>query len=222
MHRAFALLVALLCLNACGNGRGAHGSATDAPFSACQLPGNWGFGGSCISGRIDPAGSTFSLAAYRGIAVSMSFGANNSGDGVPFIIGNATGDGDISGKLNERIDFPVFGTAPCVQADYTATACLGKPLVYILIVNVGNVPVTFRSTPRIVVATTGRLRNGTRCAIDTMVWSHASPPSPVWLLRDKFAIASGGRLDFESRPTSQSYPSGGHFTVFAVVCDLPA
>jgi hypothetical protein len=183
------------------------------PVNACDIPRGWFFKGSCSLQLVASDGATFALLPYRDISVTVKFGLNDAVGRVPFIIGDATGYGDVGGLLNGSIPFSGYGT--CLKADRTAAPCIGKALIYFIVANGGRVRVVLNATPEIDVASVHGFP-GKQCALATMISADAH--GTAWVVPPDFAIRTVNLLRFSSKPTPQTYPSGGSFTVFAVVC----
>ncbi len=183
------------------------------------MPGGWYFSGACATGSIDGTGGTFALRDSREISTIVSFGPSDATQPHPFVVGEAAGAGEIAGKLNGRLAFPLYGTAPCVDDRKAIRPCPGYPLLYLLVINSGNVPVAFPASPRIQIQGVDRFRSVSRCGIDTLIWSPVPGLGPVWLLHPMAtAPSSANELVFAPAPRTQQYDSAGAFTAFAVVC----
>lgn len=160
----------------------------------------------------------FALPSYRGLALTVTFSKNDVTGKVPFVLGDAIGDGDVRGRLMEQLDFKGYATAPCLTQLRAPTPCVGKPLLHYIVVNVGNTPVTFAATPTITVQSTHPFTGIHQCGLATMVWADDSHLAMAWLIRPFVAIPNGKKLVFEPVAIPQLYPSGGAFTVFAIAC----
>ncbi|HEX3671729.1 MAG TPA: hypothetical protein VHT92_08530 [Candidatus Cybelea sp.] len=121
---------ALLALAGCGGSAavtpsgGAAESASafgSAGAMACGIPNYYRFGGSCVSGRLMREGTTYKLAAYRGIGASFTLPPENKARKFTFTFADATGKGDI-GKLHGQ-KFPLYPN-PCGDASCPGTAFL--------------------------------------------------------------------------------------------------
>jgi hypothetical protein len=230
---AAAVLAAALSLAACTNSQSASNAsnaaavaepsaaaavpppvATPAAKNPCDLPGGWFFKGSCALELVTPAGATFALPAYRGVGVELAYGASDVRDKVPFVAGDAVGTGDVAGLLNGTIEFAPYGRANCLSLARKPVPCAGSALIYIIVVNGGRVPVKFKASPSIRVASANGFP-GKDCGIDTMVW-HAG--KPAWLVHPYSSAPNGNELRIDPRAQPQTYASGGSFTVFAIVC----
>jgi hypothetical protein len=183
--------------------------------AACDLPGGWFFKGACALELVTSQGALLDLPRYRGVAIALAFGESDASGSIPFVAGDAIGDGDVAGRLNGQIPFVGYGRA-CLNESRTATPCAGKALAYAIVVNGGRTTVAFKASPTIVVSSLHGFP-GTSCSIATMVWSGA-PGHAAWIVRPPASQPGGTLLRFESRPVPQTYASGGSFTVFAVVC----
>jgi len=197
----------------------------------CNMPSGWAFLGPCAAGNVPAGGTAFALRPYRNFRVVVSFGRNDS-TGAPFVIGEATGRDDVAGRLNGVLDFPRYGSVPCVEAARTPIECSGSAILYLLVINMQNVPVTFTSTPRISVGNATVFARQRWCYSNTLAPQSArtdvSPapsapgglrvPSAVYIERPPLTASRNGRLVLEPVPIAQRYASGGAFTVFAISC----
>ena len=190
------------------------GSVT--PRSACDIPGAWFFEGACTVENVTSPGAILALPSYRGVSIAMTFGANDAKGRVPFILGDAIGDRDISGMLNGKIAFAGYGETKCVTPGRSPVPCVGKALVYLLVVNAGNQTVTFKDTPTIALLRAGGYP-GKKCGIATMVWTSPAGAA-AWVVRSFSAEPNGEKLRFDPLTVAAKYASGSTFSVFAIVC----
>ena len=180
------------------------------------MPGGWFFRGGCAESTVTRSdGGLFTLEPYRGIAASIKY-PQASADTL-FIIGDALGTDDIAGKLDGWMGFPAYGTVPCLTPDRTAVDCPGSALLYLDVVNQGNVGVDFRATPSITMWRRDGFGGVRSCELATMI--SPSGESAAWLMRPVRATPVGTRLRFEPVPAAQHYAGGGAFTAFAVICE---
>jgi hypothetical protein len=129
--------------------------APDAASPCKQLAskGFFYFKGTCILKAVKPAGGTVALAAYKGISLSFGVKKNNAPSaGVAFLIGEGTSSADITGTFNDT-KFPNYAATnvPCLTPAGNATPCIGKAVVYALILNTTSTFVSFPSLPSSVV-----------------------------------------------------------------------
>ncbi|HTA39345.1 MAG TPA: hypothetical protein VK760_09725, partial [Candidatus Acidoferrales bacterium] len=109
LFRIIAAGAIAAALSACGGSsdsnastNAAAGEATAAPYavatqkSPCNLPGGWYFQGACTVENVTAGGAVLVLPSYRGVSLAMTFGDNDAASRVPFLLGDASGDGDIS------------------------------------------------------------------------------------------------------------------------------
>jgi hypothetical protein len=220
-----AAIAAALALAACAKHE--EPSASPAPSAAaarttrsnpCNLPNGWDFAGSCTVGILTHAGGAFELAPDRGIGLSLLYGPNNANGKVVFIIGTAAGEDQISGKLNGQLAFPAFGTVGCVTPDDTPTACGGKALLYVLVLNLRSSAIAFPMTPAFTLRSIQGFPAFRSCNINTMQWAGPDHTGFVWVAHALFAAPSNGELHFAPTRRPQHYASGGALTVFAVAC----
>jgi hypothetical protein len=119
-------LAALLA--GCGGSQSAVGvpsalSQSVGTAAKCEIEDYYRFEGSCTSGVLEPGGSTYKLAAYRGISAVFKIPKNNGKGAFTFTYADATGNGDI-GKLHGK-KFPLYPN-PC-----GSSSCPGTAFVYI-------------------------------------------------------------------------------------------
>jgi hypothetical protein len=182
------------------------------------MPGGWYFEGACANVHVPPAGMHIALPAYRGIGVTVAFGPSD-GPGGSFVIGDATGNGDIRGKLNGVHPFPPYGLAACLAPDGTQTPCRGSAVLYLLVINVGNLPVNFTSSPQITVMSPTALGGARRCRLNTLAIVARPQREPAYRQSTAFAAPIGGKVVIPSIASLQHYESGGQFTVYAISCE---
>jgi hypothetical protein len=170
------------------------------------MPGAWYFRGSCATGTVAKAGATFALAH------------NDGGGKVPFIVGDAVGDGQVTGKLGSQFLFPAFGNVRCVAFGGAKANCAGNAFLYIVAINAGNVTMTFDASPTIAILNARSFGETNRCNLYTLVWTNEGHADMAWAFHGVTAIATGRQLVFQPVSQPQEYKSGGAFTVFAIVC----
>ena len=122
-------------------------SAAMAPAAAspCQIPKLWYFMGGCKAGFLTSAGGKFALPKYKGITWTTTLGKNSAKGKVPFVMGDATGAGDITSGPGK---FPIYGVKTCLAP----SKCPGSALVYFEAVNDSKAAITFNSPSQLVVA----------------------------------------------------------------------
>jgi hypothetical protein len=222
---AFALAAALSACSGSSSSNAANGvaEATAAPYavatakSPCNLPGGWYFQGACTVEDVTSGGAVLVLPSYRGVSVAMTFGANDAASRAPFLLGDAFGDGDISGLLNGRIAFAGFGSTKCLTPSRSPVPCVGKALLYLIVVNGGSAPVTFQATPTISLLSSNGYP-GKKCGVDTMVWANPSRGEAAWVVRPFTSEPNGEKLRFDALAVKSKYGNGATFTSFAIVC----
>lgn len=178
----------------------------------------WVFGGPCLRGGLTAGGGRFALLEYRGVSVTIGFTANDAPEAVPFVVGDATGDGDITGLLDGRLAFPRYGTTPCLSAPGRTARCEGEAVVYLLIINEGTVAVQTYGAPEIDVRSLGRFHPGGSCSVDSMVLTDRARFTVAWIAHRATTIVSANMVHFDPEPVRQDYPVAGAFSVFAIVC----
>ncbi len=234
--RRFAALVFACALSACsGSSTSANAvNSADAPNSAastapqaassspngsnpCHLPGLWTFGGACTSGELTSAGGTFVLPSYRNVAAVIDYGKNDANRSVAFVVADATGDGDVTGLLNATQPFPLYGSVPCLSPRGAPVVCDGKAILYLLIINVSDIPVRFVSSPQIQVSNLAGIPSKL-CEIRTMAWSDSEQTKAVWRSHAWAAPVIGKTVTFAALLSHQGYKNQGALVVYAVTC----
>jgi hypothetical protein len=208
-------LSAATSLTAAGTTAAPSGGAT--PNSPCNLPGGWYFQGACTVESVTSGGAVLVLPSYRGISIAVTFGPNDAQSRVPFILGDAIGDRDISGLLNGSIRFAGFGETKCLTPRRSPIPCSGKALIYLIVVNAGSQTVTFKATPTIAILSANGYP-GKTCSVATMVWGDPSRGEAAWVVRPFTAEPNGEKLRFDPLAVSAKYASGATFSSFAIVC----
>jgi hypothetical protein len=226
--RWLAALACACALSACaGSSSSDNATATSAPAAVtnesadgsnpCHMPGGWNFGGACTSGALTSAGGTFVLPSYRNVSAVFDYGRNDATRDVAFVVGDATGDRDITGLLNGALPFPIYGSVACLSPRGAPVVCQGKAMLYLLVINVSNIPVRFASSPRIQISSLTGFP-GKLCEIETMVVSNAQQPKAAWRSHAWTASVNGKTATFLALPSSQGYKNQGALVVYAVTC----
>ncbi len=198
--------------NVGGAGYAAPSLLTDkAAKTPCQsVPGFWAFGGSCVANELTSKGATIKLAKYQNITFTIAIGANNAKGKVPFIVGDAVGNGDITGTYKGK-KFPPYGGKHCVSGTGAPQTCPGKSFVYVEAINGGKATVTLSQTPAITIVDTKGFPGKNLCfpaPLTTKGWStqaEAIGKAP-----------KGTKLVITPFPTQFPLPPGG--VVLAMVC----
>jgi hypothetical protein len=216
-----ALAALALALAACsGNGTvptssaGPGGMASSAvnpakkpTASLCSsLANTWDFQGACKSVNLKSFGGMVQLKRYSGFAVNLAVHGSDATGKVPFLFGNATGAGDITGTFNS-VAFPFYGTN-CVDVSAAATPCSGTAFAYIEAVNTTQTAVNLTSSPRIVI-TNQKPYPGTTCTLAVLQSSGA------WMITPLTAQAKKHQLMFKSEALPFSLPPGGLYLTIA-------
>jgi hypothetical protein len=191
--------------------------AVAAPSSPCSLPGAWYFQGSCTVENVTSGGAVMVLREYRGISIAVTFGDNDAASRVPFVLGDAYDNGDITGLLNGRIRFAGFGKTKCLTPGRVPVPCTGTAVIYLVVVNAGTQTVTFKSTPTIALLSVQGYP-GKRCGIATMVWANTGRGEAAWVVRPFTAEPNADKLRFDATSAQTRYASGATFASYAIVC----
>jgi hypothetical protein len=157
IRTGIAATAAALALAACGgHGIVPQSSTPGSAFgptqvrrmaSPCNIKGFWYFHGACKTATLTSRGNRTSLPAYRGMAVSIALGANNAKGSVKFIIGDATGNKDITGTY-KGMPFPPYGTRTCQKGQ----KCTGKSAIYLEAFNMSRAAISISAPSQIVFA----------------------------------------------------------------------
>jgi hypothetical protein len=213
-----------LALAACaGNGAVPAGSANGmspsyaAPLakpthppkgSACAtLANTWDFLGACKSQNLKPSGGVVQLKRYQGVAMNLAFHSTDAKGMVPFLFGDANGNGDITGTYGGNA-FPAYGTS-CVNLSAQAVPCTGTAFMYAEAVNTTQTTVNLTQTPRIVV-TSQKGYPGATCALAVLQSSGA------WLVTPVSGAAGKHALAIKSAAFPVALPPGGFY--LAITC----
>jgi hypothetical protein len=201
-----AALVAALAFAACA-GNGTVPSSSSLPVVTsdsiraavpdaavpCPLPVGWVFGGPCDAVPLTKSGGTGSLKAYKGFTLTSVLASNNAKRHTALIFEDATGKGDITGKVNKRT-FPLLKGA----------------ILYLAALNTGAA-FSFNGTPGITIKSKVKIP-GKVCTLNELkpkgkgfVWS----PTPIQ------AAPKGKSVIFGSLPVSQAVPAGAFFLAFS-------
>ena len=165
----------------------------------CNILNLWYFHGSCVKKHMKATGTTFYLKSYKGITVRIRSGPNTASGKVKFIVGDGTGDRDITGLYVHA--FPFYGTTYCVQGSASGShvACPGKSLVYFEVVNNANEPVTLSDTPGITI--TAASFPGTTCSENVMVFNDYGLAG--WQMLGLTGTVHEGQLNIKAVPATQ-------------------
>jgi hypothetical protein len=199
-----AAIVAALAFAACaGNGsvpssslpntaNSMHAAAPNGTGAPCPLPVGWIFGGPCDTVPLTTSGGSGSLKAYMGFTLTATLGGNNAKKGTALIFEDATGKGDITGKVNGK-KFPVLKGA----------------LLYLAALNTGK-EFTFQTTPAIVIKSKTAIK-GKLCTLNQLITKgkgFAWNPTPIQ------AKPTGKSVSFGSFPVAETIPAGPFFLAF--------
>lgn len=88
--------------------------------SPCKISGFFYFHGSCLKKRLPAAGATFALAKYKGLTLALTIPKNSGQGKVSITMGDATGQGDITGQVNGQ-SFSAYPN-PCAKSSCPGTA----------------------------------------------------------------------------------------------------
>lgn len=188
LRSGVAAIVAVAALAACG-GHGVVPSQTFASgngvaagsdallnsiagkTSKCDIPKIYYFHGDCVAFTLNMnANSMVELGkygAYHGIKITTTFGVfENPPKGVksiPAIMGDATGNGDITGQVGGK-NFPLYGNGKdCVNPQGKPEFCVGKPFVYAELINTSKYTLKPKYTPKFYITDSNGFPGKTLC-----------------------------------------------------------
>jgi hypothetical protein len=124
------------------------------------------FGGSCTSFTLKETTTTTvylgRYKAYKGIKITTVFSKNTGGpaNGIAAVMGDATGDADITGKVGGKA-FLKYGGKNCLFNGKLGP-CPGKPFLYAELINNSNYTVKPADTPTFTIVDTNKFP-GTTC-----------------------------------------------------------
>jgi hypothetical protein len=131
-------------------------AVSDAKVSKCDIAGMYYFHGSCVAFTLNLLGNTTielgKYGAYHGIKITTTLSAISSPPKgvktVPAIMGDAIGNGDITGQVGGK-SFPLYGHGKdCVNSQGKAEYCPGKPFVYAELINQSKYTLKPKDTPK--------------------------------------------------------------------------
>jgi len=124
--------------------------APDTAVTCSTVPNAWEFHGACTADKLTSKGVTFALAAYKDIVFKTVFGKSKVKRSVPFLVGDAIGNGDITGKVGGK-SFPLYEGKNCLTQTGKPAECPGKAFLYVEAVNLGKAEVVLADSPSITV-----------------------------------------------------------------------
>jgi hypothetical protein len=111
------------------------------------------FGGNCVAFTLkETSATTVTLgkySPYQGIKIVTVFSKNAGGPsgGIPAVMGDATGKGDITGKVGGKT-FKLYADGnDCLGGNGKPTKCFGKTFLYAELINNSNYTLTPQTTP---------------------------------------------------------------------------
>jgi hypothetical protein len=159
----------------------------------CPLPVGWVFGGPCDTVPLTTSGGTGSLPTYKGFVLTSVLQSNNAKKGTALVFEDATGKGDITGKVNGK-KFPV----------------LKGSILYLAALNTGKA-FTFNATPAITIKSKAKIP-GKSCVLNQLV---TKGKGFAWQATPITAAVKGKSITFGSLPVPQAIPAGAFFLAFA-------
>lgn len=159
----------------------------------CPLPVGWTFGGPCDAVPLTKTGGSGSLPNYMGFTLKSVLASNNAKKGTALIFEDATGNGDITGKVNGKA-FPKLKNAILYLAALNTSAAF-----------------TFNATPAITIKSKSKIP-GKVCTLNQLTpkgkgfkWG----PTPIQ------GAPKGKTVAFGSIQFSQNVPAGAFFLGFS-------
>ncbi|MBV8489763.1 MAG: hypothetical protein JO199_04460 [Candidatus Eremiobacteraeota bacterium] len=182
----------------------------------CAMRGGWAFTGGCAVGNVGANGGFMAVTdRRRGVVVSFLFGPSDASRPQPFIVGEAAEAFDVVGQLGGQL-FPAYGSTPCFTETFERQRCLGRPALYLLILNGGDTMVISPSPPAVGITAKGRFQGMRACGLATLV---TYGQTLGWLPHAlSVAPTSSNELHLAPSNDRQVYRPGGAFAAMAVVC----
>jgi hypothetical protein len=198
-----AALVAALAFAACAG----HGTipSSSLPTTAdsiraaapdakvpCPLQVGWTFGGPCDNVKLTKTGGSGTLPLYMGYTLTSVLQSNTLKKKTVLAFQDATGNGDIKGKVNGK-KFPVLKGA----------------ILYLAALNTGAA-FSFNATPQITI------KSKSKIAAKACVLNQLTPKGKgfVWKSTPIIGYPKGKSVTFGSVPFPQAVPAGSFFLAF--------
>ncbi|HTU81392.1 MAG TPA: hypothetical protein VMF61_04635 [Candidatus Acidoferrales bacterium] len=227
-----AAAAAAVALAACGGNGGmmpsqnaanpgyAPNFLSNAAASKCDSlsPKFWDFGGSCVSDNLGAAGKKITLKKYQDITFTIDIGKNNAKAPEPFLVGDAVGNGDITGMAG-KIKWTPYGGKDCTAGTGPTEKCPGHAFVYVDAINLGTKTVTLEGTPSISIIDTKGFNGATAC-FPAPLENFGKKYGLKWSTQAQAVLSKapkGTKLNIPSGPESFPLPPGG--VVIAMVCE---
>ncbi len=200
-----AAVVAALAFAACA-GSGTVPSSSSLPTTVdsmraaapdatipCPLPVGWVFGGPCDAVPLKKSGASGSLPKYKGWTLTSMLASNTAKPHTTIIFEDATGKGDITGKVKGK-SFPVLKDA----------------ILYLAALNTGAA-FAFNATPGITIKSKTKIP-GHVCVLNELLpkgKGYYWKPEPIQ------GAPKGHSVIFGSLPASLPVPAGAFFLGFS-------
>jgi hypothetical protein len=169
-----------------------HSNAPDGTAPPCPLPVGWVFGGPCDAVPLSTTGGKGSLKAYQGFTLTSVL-ASGAPKGTVLLFQDATGKGDITGKVNKKA-FPL----------------LKGSILYLAAVNTGK-PFSFNATPQITIKSKAAIP-GKECTLNQLA---PKGKGFTWNATPIHAAPKGKSVNFGSFGVPEAIPSGAFFLAFS-------
>jgi len=186
--------------------------------SKCDIPGIYYFHGDCVAFTLNMnSNSTVELGkygAYHGIKITSTFGIfENPPKGVksvPAIMGDATGDGDITGQVGGK-NFPLYGNGKdCVNSQGKPEFCPGKPFVYAELINTSKYTLKPKYTPKFYITDSNKFP-GTRLCFPAILTAKGAHTAGGWAPNTTLGGQPHGTtltINAQPNPGQLIYPPG--------------
>jgi hypothetical protein len=118
------------------------------------------FAGNCVKFTMNESKSTLvalgKYSPYQGIKITTTFSKNSGGpsQGIPAVMGDALGNGDITGKVGGLAFKNYADGNDCIGSNGKLTKCYGKTFVYAELINNSNYTLTPAATPGFAISDT--------------------------------------------------------------------
>jgi hypothetical protein len=163
----------------------------------CPLPVGWVFGGPCDTVPLKKTGGSGSLPNYMGFTLSSTLFSNNAKKGTALVFEDATGKGDITGKVNGK-PFPKLKNA----------------LLYLAALNT-SAAFIFNATPQITIKSKSKIP-GKVCTLNQLAPKSKNSKVLIWSPTPIIGAPKGKTVVFGSAqpPNGQPIPAGAFFLGF--------
>ncbi|MGA8535438.1 MAG: hypothetical protein WB615_15120 [Candidatus Tumulicola sp.] len=203
---------------AMGDGASPFAPSENAKVHPCDVTGLYYFHGNCVKFTLSLTKNTSvelgKFGAYHGIKITTTFSVmENPPKGitsVAAIMGDAIGDGDITGTVKGKA-FPLYGHGEnCVNSEGKKEFCPGKPFVYAELINTSKYTLKPKDTPKFYITDSNGFPGKTLCF--PAILTTPSPHSVGgWAPNETLGGQPHGTvltINAQANPGQLVYPSG--------------